>query len=297
MSDDRAPRRIRTYHEVADPAAESVVGQVVDQRRRLRDRLARVRRLVAIGSGKGGVGKSAISANVAAALSAGGRAVGALDADLDGPSLARMLGAGGGLVRGDSGFRPASGVAGVGVVSMDLLVAEDAPLRWRGPEDHQFAWRSVLETGALREFLSDVEWGDLDVLVLDLPPGTDKLARLIDLVGPPDVVLIVTTPSEAARHVVAKSARFLEESGIREVGLVANMASWSCPHCGVAEPLFAADGARRLARDAGLELWAELPFDPRIAADTDEGMPIVLSAPERPAARALAALAERLGVP
>ena len=294
MSDGRAPRRIRTYHEVADPAAESVVGQVVEQRRRLRDRLARVGRLVAVGSGKGGVGKSAISANVAAALAVAGRRVGALDADLDGPSLARMLGAGGGLVRQADRILPAIGAAGVAVVSMDLLVAEGAPVRWRGPEEHRFAWQSVLEGGALREFLSDVEWGDLDVLVLDLPPGTEKLARLIDLVGSPDVVLVVTTPSEAARHVVAKSARFLEDAGVREVGLVANMASWSCPHCGVAEPLFEADGARRLARDTGLELWAEVPFDPRIAADTDEGMPIVMSAPERPAARALAALAERL---
>ncbi|HEY7471739.1 MAG TPA: P-loop NTPase [Gemmatimonadota bacterium] len=290
-------RRIRTYHEVADPGAESVVGQVVDQGRRLRERLARVGRVVAVGSGKGGVGKSAITANVAAALAAAGRAVGALDADLDGPSLARMLGAAGGLARGESGFRPAEGAAGVGVVSMDLLVAEDAPVRWRGPEAHRYAWQSVLETGVLREFLSDVEWGDLDVLVLDLPPGTEKLGRLIELVGSPDVVLIVTTPSEAARHVVTKSARFLEQAGVREVGLVANMASWNCPHCGVAEPLFTADGARRLARDAGLELWAEVPFDPRIAADTDEGMPIVLSAPERPAARALAALAARLAAP
>jgi ATP-binding protein involved in chromosome partitioning len=294
---DGGARRIRTYHEVADPAAEPVVAQVVEQGRRLRERLAGVGRLVAVGSGKGGVGKSAVSANVAAALAAAGRRVGALDADLDGPSLARMLGASGGLRRDAGGFRPAAGAAGVGVVSMDLLVAEDAPVRWRGPDEHRFAWQSVIETGALREFLSDVEWGALDVLVLDLPPGTGKLARLIDLVGSPDAVLVVTTPSEAARHVVAKSARFLSDAGIREVGLVANMAGWSCPHCGVAEPLFAADGARRLARDAGLDLWAEVPFDPRIAADTDEGLPIVLSAPERPAARAFAALAERVMAP
>jgi ATP-binding protein involved in chromosome partitioning len=230
-------------------------------------------------------------------MAAGGRAVGALDADLDGPSLARMLGAEGGLARGESGFRPARGAAGVAVVSMDLLVAEDAPVRWRGPEEHRFAWQSVLETGALREFLSDVEWGELDVLVLDLPPGTEKIARLVELVGPPDAVVVVTTPSEAARHVVAKSARYLADAGVPEVGLVANMTSWSCPRCGVVEPLFAADAARRLARDAGLELWAEVPFDPRIATDTDRGMPIVLSAPDRPAARALAALAGRLAAP
>jgi ATP-binding protein involved in chromosome partitioning len=288
---------VRSYHEVAEPSAESIVEQVEDQGRRVRERLARIGRVVAVGSGKGGVGKSAVSANVAAALAAGGRSVGALDADLDGPSLARMLGASGGLERGTDGFEPATGTAGVRVVAMDLLVAGDVPVRWRGPERHGFVWQSVLETGTLREFLSDVAWGDLDVLVLDLPPGTEKLARLIDLAGVPDAVLLVTTPSEAARHVVARSARLLREVGVGRAGLVANMASWSCPHCGIAEPLFPADGARRLAEDSGLEIWAEVPFDPRIPADTDEGLPIVLSAPGRPAARALSALAERLMAP
>jgi ATP-binding protein involved in chromosome partitioning len=290
-------RRIRSYHEVADPSTESIVEQVEDQGRRVRERLARVARVVAVASGKGGVGKSAVSANLAAALAAGGRSVGALDADLDGPSLARMLGAAGQLTRGADGVEPATGVAGVRVVSMDLLVAGDAPVRWRGPERHGFVWQSVLETGALREFLSDVAWGDLDVLILDLPPGTEKLSRLIDLAGVPDAVLLVTTPSEAARHVVARSARLLREAGIERAGLVANMASWTCPHCGIAEPLFPADGARRLAEDSGLEIWAEVPFDPRIPADTDDGLPIVLSAPTRPAARALAALAERVLAP
>ncbi|CAN5875318.1 N/A [soil metagenome] len=298
MSAGREPaRRVRTYHEVADPSAESIVEQVEDQGRRVRERLARIARVVAVASGKGGVGKSAVSANVAAALAAGGRSVGAVDADLDGPSLARMLGASGGLARGADGVEPATGTAGVKVVSMDLLVSGDAPVRWRGPERHGFVWQSVLEAGALREFLSDVAWGDLDVLVLDLPPGTEKLARLIDLAGVPDVVLLVTTPSEAARHVVARSARLLREAGVERAGLVANMAAWSCPHCGVAEPLYAADGARRLAEDTGLEIWATVPFDPRIAADTDEGLPIVLSAPERPAAQALTALAERAVAP
>lgn len=292
-----SPRRIRTYHEVADPGAESIVEQVEDQGRRVRERLARIGRVVAVGSGKGGVGKSAVTANVAAALATRGRKVGALDADIDGPSLGRMLGVDGGLERGTDGILPATGAAGVRVMSMDLLVAEDAPVRWRGPEGHGFVWQSVIEAGALREFLSDVVWGDLDVLLIDLPPGTEKLGRLIDLAGAPDAVLLVTTPSEAARHVVARSARLLQRAGVDRVGLVANMASWTCPHCGVAEPLFAADGARRLASDAGLEVWAEVPFDPRIAADTDEGMPIVLSAPERPAARALSALAERLVAP
>ena len=290
-------RPIRTYHEVADPGAESVAEQVADQGRRLRARLASIDQVVAVGSGKGGVGKSATSANIVAALAATGRSVGALDADLDGPSLARMLGARGGLTQGVDGIEPATGVAGAKVVSMDLLVREDSPVRWRGPGGHGSLWQSVIETGALRELISDVAWGHLDVLVLDLPPGTEKLARLIDLVGKPDVVLLVTTPSEAARGVVARSASLLGEAGVERVGLVANMGSWTCPHCGVAEPLFGADGVRRLARDADLEVWAEVPFDPRVSADTDDGLPIVLGAPERPAARAFAALAERVACP
>lgn len=290
-------RRIRTYHEVADPGAESIVEQVTDQRRRMRARLDRVKQVVAVGSGKGGVGKSAVTANVAAALAAGGHTVGALDADTDGPSLARMLGAEGKLAAGPDAVEPARGAAGVRVVSMDLLVPGDAPVDWGGPEGHRFVWQSVLETGAVREFLADVAWGDLDVLLLDLPPGTEKLARVIELIGAPDAVLLVTTPSEAARRVVARSARFLREAGVDRVGLVANMATWSCPHCGIVDSLFPADGARRLASDADLELWAEVPFDPRIAADTDDGLPLVLSAPERPAARSLAALAERLVSP
>ena len=288
------PRRIRTDPDVADPGSESIVEQVVDQGRRLRERLDGVGRVVAVASGKGGVGKSAVSANVAAALAARGAAVGALDADLNGPSLARMLGASGRLARGEGGAEPGLGVAGVKVVSMDLLLPEDAPLRWRGPQEHGFAWQSVLETGALRELLADVDWGSLDVLVLDLPPGTDKLARLFDLVDTPDVVLLVTTPSEAARHVVKKSVRFVVEAGAERVGLVTNMASWSCPHCGVSEPLFPSDAGRRLGQETGLEVWAEIPFDPRISADTDKGLPLVLGDPERPAALALAALADRL---
>ena len=277
---------MRTYHEVADPSAESVVEQVDEQERRLRARLRGIGRTVAVASGKGGVGKSAVGANLAAALAAAGRAVGALDADLDGPSLARMLGARGHLARGGSGIDPARGVAGIAVVSTDLLLPEDAPVRWSGPAGQRSLWQSLLETGALRELVADVAWGALDVLLLDLPPGTEKIARAIDLLGPPDVVLLVTTPSEAARGVVARSAQLLGGAAVPRVGLVANMVSWTCPHCGIREPLFAADGVVRLAAQTGLEIWGEIPFDPRLASDTDAGLPIVLPAELVSAAKA-----------
>ncbi len=288
-------RRIRTYHEVADPGSEDIVAQVVAQSERLARRLADVGMVVVVASGKGGVGKSAVAANLAAGLASGGRAVGAVDADLNGPSLARMLGARGPLEVGPEGVEPACGAAGVRVMSMDLLLAaEDAPLAWREPDEGAFAWRGVLETGALRELVADTRWGTLDVLVVDAPPGSDKVARLIELLPRIDVLIVVTTPSDAARHVVAKSVRLARERGVDPIALVANMTAWRCPHCGQTEAPFAADGARALAEATGLPTWAEVPLDPRMGAATDAGRPYVLEAPDSAAGRALRGLADEV---
>lgn len=286
-------RRIRTYHEVEATGAE-LLDQVVAQRRRLDDRLARVRHVVAVASGKGGVGKSLVTANLAAALARSGRRVGAADADLNGPSLARMLGAAATPLEVDAaGVQPARGAAGVRVISMDLLLAGgDAPVRWREPAEGGFIWQSTLETGALREFLADVAWGELDYLFIDMPPGSDKLGRLLQLVPGLAGVLLVTIPSEMARAVVARSARLLKDAGLERIGLVANMTSHVCAGCGRVEPLFSADGARRLAAAAGLPLWAEIPFDPRLAELTDAGRPPLEHGAS--AAAALEALAERV---
>lgn len=292
-------RKIRTYHEVQEDAGASLVDQVVAQQDRLRRRLASVGAVVVVASGKGGVGKSAVTANLAAALSARGGIVGALDADLNGPSLARMLGVTGSVLEdGEDGVRPATGAGGVRVVSMELLQEDpDAPLRWRDdPGGHGFLWRGSMETGALREFLADVAWGELDVLLVDVPPGTDRIMRLLELVARPDVVLLVTTPSEMARSVVARSARLVREAGVPAVALVSNMTELVCPDCGRREPLYREDGARRLARDTGLEEWARVPFDPRLASATDGGRPLVLSDPDAEAARAFGGLAERLSL-
>jgi len=181
---------------------------------------------------------------------------------------------------------PPAGAGGVRVVSMELLQdAPDAPLRWRGPAHDGFVWQGLAETGTLREFFSDIVWGDLDVLLVDVPPGTDRIARLLDLVRP-HVALLVTTPAEIARFVVAKSARLLREAGIDAIGIVANMT-------GPLEP-GAADGARALADETGIAIWADIPFDARLAVCTDRGEPCVLGLPDAPASRAFSALAERL---
>ncbi len=289
-------RKIRTYKDVTHDTGSGLLEQVVDQQHRLADRLALVRSVVAVASGKGGVGKSAITANLAAALAGRGLAVGAVDADLNGPSLGRMLGVSGArLADRASGVEPAESPSGVRVMSMEFLQQEeDAPLRWREPEMGRFIWQSTLETGVLREFLGDVEWGELDVLLVDVPPGTDKIARLLELVPELDQMLMVTTPSETSRFVVSKSVRMAREAAVGTVALVANMVGHTCPECGHVSQLFTGDGAKRLEEESGLPVWAEIPFDPRLGAATDSGTPLVITDPDARSSRAILALADQV---
>ncbi len=284
-------RRIRSYAEVG-PGGDEVPRQVAAQDARVRERLAGVRHVVAVASGKGGVGKSAIAANLAAALSALGQRVGALDADVGGPSLALMLGASRGpLAVTREGVLPAQGVANVAIMSSDLLLESGEALRW-GPSSSEHLWQSLLETGMLREFLSDVAWGSLDWLVIDVAPGADKLARLAGL-RVADLVLLVTTPSAASTAVVTRSAACAREAA-PAVGIVANMTHHVCSACGAAHPLFEADTVAQLARESGIPVLAGVPFDARLAARTDAGAPIVLDPTPSPAADALRGLAALL---
>ncbi len=289
-------RKIRSYREVTHETGSQLLEQVVEQQERLAARLAPVGSVVAVASGKGGVGKSAITANLAVALAERGLSVGAADADLNGPSLGRMLGVSGArLVDRAEGVEPAVSPTGVRVMSMELLQQdEDTPLRWREPSTGGFIWQSTLETGVLREFLGDVAWGNLDVLLVDVPPGTDKIARLMELVPDLDQMLLVTTPSETSRFVVSKSVRMAREAGVPIVALVANMTEHVCPSCGHTSQLFHGDGARRLAEESGVPLWGDIPFDARLGASTDLGSPLVQEDPEAASSRALSALADRV---
>ena len=288
-------RKIRTYHDVDTGGSAEVLEQVVAQQGRLAHRLSGIRHVVAVASGKGGVGKSAVTANLSAVLRSRGHAVGALDADLAGPSLGRMTGvAGQRLTEGEDGIAPAVAANGVKVFSMDLLQgADDSPLRWRGPGGHDYLWQSTVEAGALREFVSDVVWGALDYLLVDVPPGTDKIHRLLTVVPNVSAALLVTTPSEMARFVVAKSARLVQEAEV-PAGLVANMTKVVCPDCGRPTPLYPGDAVERLRDETGLAVWAELPFDRELAAATDGGRPFAVEHPEAAPSRALLGLAEAL---
>jgi ATP-binding protein involved in chromosome partitioning len=289
-------RHFRTYADIGEAGGGDLLQQVHAQQDRLERRLAGVLHVVAVASGKGGVGKSMVSANLAAALAAAGHRVGALDADVHGPSLALMLGAERSPLRvDDEGVHPAMGAAGTRVMSMDLLLASpDAAVRWREPADGAFIWQSTLETGVLREFLADVAWGPLDYLIVDLPPGTDKIARLLSLVPAPAALLLVCTPSQAAGTVVARSITHARASGVPTVALVSNMDGFTCAGCGTVTPLYAGSGAAALAQRYDVPVWGDVPFEPALATATDAGMPYVLAQSDAPAARALRALAGRV---
>ncbi len=293
-------RQIRSYREVANPAGEDVIAQVTAQADRLRDRLAAIRQVVVVGSGKGGVGKSALTANLAAVLAAKSWRVGALDADLNGPSLARMLGVSEDrLAVGSGGVQPVVGPSNVSVVSTDLLLPQSAPLRWKhaaAPESDgapAFVIQSMYEGTVLRELLADTAWGQLDFLLIDAPPGTDKLERLLQLLPVPPITILVTTPSQIARNVVVRSATLMRQFG-GATGLVLNMAAQVCDRCGYEQPLFGASTRADLERETGLELWASIPFDPRLAETTDGGRPLATAAPNAAASQAIAGLAAHL---
>ncbi len=257
--------RIRTYNEVDHATGSRLLEQVVEQGERLRERLSRVRAVVGVASGKGGVGKSTVTAGVARSLARMGRSVGVVDADLNGPSLPRLLEVdGSSLGDGPDGVIPATGRGGVKVISMALLQNDPhAPVRWREPGGHASLWQSSLELSALREFLGDVAWGELDTLLVDVPPGTDKIHRLLELVPWIHGVLVVTTPGDVALSVVSRSLAQVREAGVPTVGLISNMTGYRCPGCGETHPLFPGGEPELLARRFDLPIWAELPFDPK----------------------------------
>jgi len=274
---------MKRYRDIAGDGGSNIAGQVAAQQARLRARLDPIRYVLAVVSGKGGVGKSSVTANLAVAFAADGWRVGVLDADLNGPSMAKMLGVRGRtLTFGTDGVEPPRGAAGVAVMSMDLLLpSDDAPLTWQAPtQDEAHTWRGGMEASALREFLADTAWGALDVLLLDLPPGAERLATVASLVPRLAGTVVVTIPSAVSHLVVRKSITVAAQTGAPVLGLVENMAG-----------MFPGPPVEQLATDAGVPVLGRVPFDPELARAADAGEPFATAAPDRAAARALRGIA------
>jgi ATP-binding protein involved in chromosome partitioning len=288
---------MKGYRDIAGDGGSNIVEQVVAQQARLTARMAAIRASVAVVSGKGGVGKSSVTANLAGALAGRGLAVGVLDADLNGPSMGKMLGVRGQTLRVEAdGVRPAVSAEGIRVLSMDLLLpGDDIPVVWDAPTQAEaHTWRGTMEGTALREFLADTAWGPLDVLLIDLPPGADRLPTLLDLLPGLTGAIVVTIPSAVSHLVVRRAMTLARERGARLLGLVENMAGYVCPTCGTVGPLFEGPGGEATAAQHGLPFLGRVPFDSRLAAAADRGRPFVFDHADTPAGRALAAVAAAL---
>ena len=232
--------------------------------------------IVAIASGKGGVGKSSVTVNLACALAAEGHRVGVLDADVWGFSVPRMLGVHGQPVGFNDMILPLES-HGVKVISMGFFVPEETPVIWRGPMLHK----------AIEQFLGDVYWGDLDFLLCDLPPGTGDVAISLASFIPGASMLVVTTPQEAARKVAERAGKMAERTNLRPIGVIENMSYYLCPHCGERDDIFGTGGGQEAADTLGVPLMAQVPLLPALRAGGDAGTPIVVSDPEAPASEAL----------
>jgi ATP-binding protein involved in chromosome partitioning len=246
-------------------------------------------RVYAVASGKGGVGKSSVTVNLAAALAAAGQKVGVVDADIYGFSVPRMLGVTGRPTQVEQMMMPPSG-HGVKVISIGMFTTGNAPVVWRGPMLHR----------AVQQFLADVYWGDLDVLLMDLPPGTGDVAISVAQLVPTAELLVVTTPQIASSEVAERAGSIAVQTHQRIAGVIENMSGLPCPHCGEIVDVFGTGGGQAVAdaltRITGTQVpvLAQVPIDPRLRQGGDDGIPLVLSDPDAPAARQLAAVAETL---
>lgn len=231
--------------------------------------LKNVRRKIAVMSGKGGVGKSTVAANLALALSMRGPKVGLLDCDIHGPSIPKILGIESERATGtESAINPISAEGGIEVMSLGFLLPErDSAVIWRGP----------LKTRAIAQLLGDVKWGNLDYLVVDLPPGTgDEPLSIAQLIPDPDGTVIVTTPQDVALLTIRRAVNFAREVGLPVLGLIENMSGFVCPYCGREVEIFKSGGGESLASELGIPFLGKIPLDPDIVRSGEEGRPFVL---------------------
>jgi len=278
-----AARRVPGVGNVSASVNVKIVAHTVQRGLKV---LPNVKNIVAVSSGKGGVGKSTVAVNLALALAAEGASVGMLDADIYGPSQPTMLGIAGQPESLDGkSMEPLLG-HGIQASSIGFLIDPDQPMVWRGP----------MVTQALQQLLTQTNWKDLDYLVVDMPPGTGDIALTLSQQVPVTGAVIVTTPQDIALIDARKGFKMFEKVGVPVVGIVENMAIHVCSRCGHAEHIFGEGGAQKMAADFGVEVLGSLPLDIRIREQADSGRPTVIAEPDSEIAATYRAIARKVAV-
>jgi len=246
-----------------------------------------IKHKVAVMSGKGGVGKSVVTANLAAALAERGYKIGILDADIHGPSIPKIMGLHGKILEASANGKitPIQADNGVKVVSMDFLLDETQPVIWRGP----------LKAAAIRQFLSDVDWGELDLLLIDLPPGTgDEPLSILQFIPDIDGVIIITIPSEVSQVVVKKAVTFAQRLNAPILGIIENMSGLICPKCGARIDVFSTGGGEKIAKEFSISFLGRIPLDPMISKAADMGKSFLQLFPESETSKSFMKISEKI---
>ena len=259
---------MKTYEDLEGDGGSDIIGQVTELGRTLRSRLDKIKHKVALMSGKGGVGKSSITANIASCLADRGIKIGILDADLNGPSIGHLLGVGNDikLEMKDNGMEPGVGYQGIRIMTMDMLVkTADTPVMWTEEADATAVWVSTMESTAIRELLADTNWGELDYLLIDMPPGSDRIDNIRSLIPELAGVVEITIPSPLSQHIVTKSITKNNKMRVPIIGLIENMATYICPHCDKEGKLFDGEDVHKLSERRDIPYIGKIPFDTRVS--------------------------------
>jgi ATP-binding protein involved in chromosome partitioning len=282
---------VKDYFDIEGDGGSGIIGQVVALQDKVAEKLSRVRHRLAIASGKGGVGKSTLAMQLAAALRQQGKQVTLLDGDVNGPSLARMAALQDSLlIPGPNGLHVPKTKDGIGVMSLGSMVPESEAIDFDSvaPTD-SFTWRATKEFSTLRDLLAATDWGTLDYLMVDLPPGAQKCAEFSEFLGPKTTFVLVTIPSDVSHGVVRRSVAALKKLKQPLLGYVENMSGYYCDECKKIKPLFPQP---ELSQFESPRL-ASIPFDPKLAALCDRGQPLAYLY-DSPAAQAILALAKSI---
>ncbi|MCE5300805.1 MAG: Mrp/NBP35 family ATP-binding protein [Spirochaetia bacterium] len=262
--------------------------EIEKQQARINEKMAKVKNKIVVLSGKGGVGKTSTAVNIACALAKKGKKTAILDTDLHGPNIGMMLGMGYAELREAEGGGIIAPESPIGLKAVSIAMTgkhPDEPTIWRGP----------MKAAVIRQFLADVEWGNLDYLIVDSPPGTgDEPLAVCQMIPAITGAVIVSTPQDVAVLDARKSIFFAKELNIKVIGVIENMSGFVCPHCGKETEIFGRGGAQRAAKELGVELLGTIPFDPAVVLMSDKGTPVVLQEAETPVKNAFMEVTEKI---